>query len=127
MPVPSASSPSSVRSSRAALALALALAASALGACAAPIKTEPSKEAQLAMLKDPGYYAEEQHDGRWYVFGNQKTHEQFARTKSIQVAKTFIGDGPDGATVVFEAKDKLPEMTDRLVATFSERHGVALR
>ena len=108
-------------------AVAVVVAAGILPACANPVKTEPSKEAQLAMLKDPGYYAEEEHDGRWYVFGNQKTHEQFAKTRSIQVAKTFIGDGPDGSTVVFEAKDKLPEMTERLIATFSERHGVALR
>ena len=107
--------------------LALAAAALAAGACAAPIKTEPSKEAQLAMLKDSGYYAEEEHDGRWYVFGNQKTHEMFSHTHSIQVAKTFIGDGPDGTTVVFEAKDKLPEMTARLISTFNEKHGVALQ
>jgi len=112
---------------RTAAALVLASAALGLPACANPVKTEPSKEAQLAMLKDPGYYAEEEHDGRWYVFGNEKTHKQFATSRSIQIAKTFIGEGPGGATVVFEAKDKLPEMTDRLVKTFSERHGLALQ
>jgi NADP-dependent isocitrate dehydrogenase len=54
---------------------------SALGACAAPIptKSEPSKEAQLAMLKDEGYYAEEEKDGRFYVFGSQKAHDDFRR------------------------------------------------
>ena len=122
--------PKSVRTFRRAAALVLAsvlASVAALPACVAPVKTEPSKEAQLAMLKDPGYYAEEEYDGRWYVFGNEKTHAQFANTHSIQIARTFIGEGPGGATVVFEAKDKLPEMTDRLVATFSERHGLALR
>lgn len=108
-------------------AVAVVVAAAILPACANPVKTEPSKEAQLAMLKDPGYYATEFHDGRWYVFGNEKTHKAFAQTKSIQVARSYIGEGPDGATVVFEAKDKLPEMTDRLVATFSKEHGLDLR
>jgi hypothetical protein len=109
---------------------AAALAASALGAlfaagCTCPNTSKPSAEVQLAMLKDTGYYAEEQNDGRYYVFGNEKTHKAFATSPSIQVAKTFIGQGPGGATVVFEAKDKLPEMTDRLVKTFSEKHGVS--
>lgn len=103
------------------------LAASAFPGCAAcPAKYEVSKEAQLAMMKDEGYYAEEQRDGRWYVFGQKKTHEQFAAVKGIQVSKSFIGAGPDGATVVVEAKDKLPEMTARLVAAFAQRHGVVL-
>ena len=115
-------------SSRAAVVvLAVVLCAAGLAACANPVRTEPSKEAQLAQLKDTGYYAEEQHDGRWYVFGNQKTHDMFANTHSIQVAKSFIGEGPDGATVVFEAKDKLSEMTERLIATFNEKHGTALK
>ena len=113
--------------SRAAALAVVAAVVLAAGACAAPVKVEPSKEAQLAMLKDSGYYAEEQHDGRWYVFGNQKTHDMFANTHSIQVAKSFIGEGPDGATVVFEAKDKLSEMTERLISTFNEKHGTALK
>ncbi|MCG3135547.1 MAG: hypothetical protein HMLKMBBP_03254 [Planctomycetes bacterium] len=99
----------------------------ALPGCAScPAKFEVSKEAQLAMTKDEGYYAEEQANGRFYVFGQKKTHEQFASVKGIQVSKSFIGAGPGGATVVVEAKDKLPEMTDRLVATFAQRHGVTL-
>lgn len=99
------------------------------GACAAstPVKSEPSKEAQLAMLKDEGYYAEEEKDGRFYVFGAKKTHDAFAKSGGIQIARTYIGAGPGRATVVLEAKDKLPEMTDRLAEAFSARHGVSLK
>ncbi len=100
-----------------------------LAACAAPVpvKSEPSKEAQLAMLKDDGYYAEEQKDGRYYVFGSQKTHDEFRRSGHMQIAKSFIAAGPGGTTVIVEAKDKLPELAARLAATFSANHGVNLK
>lgn len=98
-------------------------------ACAAPVpvKNEPSKEAQLAMLKDEGYYAEEQKDGRYYVFGSQKTHDEFRRSGHLQISKSFIAAGPDGATVVVESKDKLPELAARLAATFGAQHGLTLK
>lgn len=100
-----------------------------VAACAAPVpvKNEPSKEAQLAMLKDEGYYAEEQKDGRFYVFGSQKTHDEFRRSGHLQISKSFIAAGPGGATVVVESKDKLPELAARLAATFSGNHGVNLK
>ncbi len=103
--------------------LALALATSA---CNCPAKYELSKEAQLAMLKDEGYYAEEQRDGRIYVFGAKKSHEAFKAGAGLEVSKRFIGAGPGGETVILEAKDKLPEMTARLIATFSKNHGISL-
>ena len=85
------------------------------------------KKAGSLVAPDPGHYAEREHAGRIYVIGDPKTEEAFDKMPGLQISKTYIGAGPGGKTVVFEAKDKLPEMTDRLVEQFSAQHGVTLR
>ncbi len=100
-----------------------ALLLAAVPACACPAVYTPPPVAP----KDPGHYAERQKDGRIYVFGDPKTEATFDKTQHLQISATFIGAGPSGETVVVEAKDKLPEMTDRLVGEFAKRYGVQLR
>ena len=75
-----------------------------------------------------GYYKEEPHDGRLYVFGTPAAHDTFEKSKMTpQVAKTYIGSGPSGETVVLEADAKNPELQERLRGEFSRRHSVALQ
>ena len=95
------------------------------GASAESIKAAGTVAAPAPV--DPGYYAEAEHNGRIYVFGDPRTEQTFQTTHSIQIAKTFIGAGPGGRTVVFEARDKLAAMTARLIAKFSADHGVSLQ
>jgi hypothetical protein len=76
---------------------------------------------------DAGYYAEESANGRVYLIGKSTSHASFKRNPHLQITKTFIGAGKSGETIVVEADPLLPEMTDRVCATFSEKHGVELR
>lgn len=99
----------------------------ALPACACPGADEKSVKTAGTVFSDPGHYAERQHDGRIYVIGDAKTEEKFDRSPGLQLSRTFIGAGPSGQTVVFEAKDKVPEMTTRLIDAFNARYGTALK
>ena len=61
------------------------------------------------------------------MFGTEKSHKSFKDTEQVPIiAKTFIGAGPDGQTVVFEADAKASELQDRLRSQFESRHGVKL-
>ena len=74
-----------------------------------------------------GFYSEKEHNGRLYVFGTEKTLTASRETPQISYAKTFIGAGPGGKTVVVEADSKDPALQERLIAEFSRRHGLQLK
>lgn len=97
-------------------------------ACQCPgANAEAVKAAGSVVPADPGHYAEREREGRIYVFADRKTEAGFEKTGHMQTSKTFVGGGPGGVTVVFEAKDKAPAMTERIVAEFNARHGTQLR
>ena len=100
--------------------------AAALPGCACP-GTNPSSvdKAGSIVKKDAGYYAVDTHDGRTYVFGDEDTHAAWRKTHSMQYSKSMIGAGPKGETVVFEVRDKLPELQERLMTRFASENGMA--
>lgn len=70
------------------------------------------------------YYAEEKHDGRYYVIGDNSTHDMFKKTHHLPYTKTLIGAGPKGESVVIEVNKKNPHLATRLEATFRQRRGL---
>lgn len=106
----------------------LLLASSA--ACAAASDKYPpgvQTRAQFEEAIGGSYYAEESKDGRIYVIGREATHAGFKRTSQMQFTKTFIGAGPEGATLVFEVNDKAPQLCERLTAEYAKRNNVPLQ
>jgi len=84
-------------------------------------------ETTSALAAESGYYAEESHKGRLYVFGTEKAHAQMKESgHAPQIAKTFIGAGPEGQTIVLEADAKSNDLQDRLKAQYESKHSVKL-
>ena len=73
------------------------------------------------------FYAEHPKDGRVYVIGREATNASFQKTGELQFAKTYVGAGPNGTTVVLEVNDKAPQLAERLAAEYSKRNGVSLQ
>jgi hypothetical protein len=74
-----------------------------------------------------GFYAEESYKGRLYVFGTEKAHKAFKETQQVPtIAKTYIGAGPDGQSIVLEAEAKTTDLQDRLKAEYEGRHSAKL-
>lgn len=102
-----------------------------LAGCSASSKSTssaPAAEKPAAMAKDSGgFYAEETFKGRLYVFGTEKAHKAFKDTQQVpHIAKTYIGAGPDGMSVVLEADAKANDLQDRLKAEYEGRHSTKL-
>lgn len=94
-----------------------------------PSRQESAGKSEMTPAPAPasGYYAEESHKGRLYVFGTEKAHAQMKESgHAPQIAKTFIGAGPDGQTLVLEADAKSNDLQERLKAQYQSRHGVQL-
>ena len=88
---------------------------------AAPGKNMMAKESTS------GYYAEETHKGRVYVLGTEKAHKALKESQQTpHIAKTYIGAGSDGLTVVLEADAKSNDLQERLKTQYESRHGVKL-
>lgn len=88
---------------------------------AAPGKSMMAKESGA------GYYAEETHKGRVYVLGTEKAHKALTGSQQTpHIAKTYIGAGPDGQTVVLEADAKSNDLQERLKTLYESKHGVKL-
>jgi len=88
---------------------------------AAPEKGVVAKESAS------GYYAEESCKGRLYVLGTEKEHKALKESQQTpHIAKTYIGAGPDGQTLVLEADSKTKELQERLKVQYESRHGVKL-
>lgn len=88
----------------------------------------PSMSAPAAMARESGgYYAEESYQGRLYVFGTPKVHQTFKDTQQVShIAKTYIGVGPEGQSVVLEADSKTSDLQQRLKADYEGRHHTKL-
>jgi hypothetical protein len=114
------------RTAAAVAALVVVVVSSAPACKCAGADAKSVESAGTVLPPDPGYYAVENWDGRIYVFGDQKTHDNFAKTHELQIRKTFIGAGPGGETVMFEAQDKVPAMTKRIIDRWSTETGVKL-
>jgi len=111
------------------VSVALILAVSSLAPSCAMCPGADAKSAERAAtvyVPDPGYYAVETHEGRIYVFGDEKTHGTWQKTHDLQVRKTFIGAGPGGETLMFEVQDKVPEMARRIVERYCTETGLKL-
>ena len=81
----------------------------------------------MAKESGAGYYAEETHKGRVYVLGTEKAHKALTGSQQTpHIAKTYIGAGPDGQTVVLEADPKSNDLQERLKTQYESKHGVKL-
>lgn len=111
----------------------LLLVALVAGGCAATQTTADHAAPQKAMaaevnveqiqpvdVQGDNYFVYE-HAGRIYVLGQEKTSRFFAEHKHIPYARTRIGEGPRGETLVIEIDKKQPELTERLIETFATR------
>ena len=73
------------------------------------------------------YYGEELHDGRIYVFGTRKAHDDFKASHEPNVlnSKTLIKQGPNRETVILQTDKDVPVMTERILRVFRERWNLA--
>ncbi len=95
-------------------------------AAAAPgVKPTPGSYVEKGAFSP--FYAEELHDGRIYLFGQQKTHEAFMKSKEPNPLKikSFIKRGPNRETVIVETDKEAPTMGDRLWKQFQTRYGLS--
>jgi hypothetical protein len=72
---------------------------------------------------EANFYAEQEYDGRLYVFGTSKLYSQFQATHEMPYSITFIGAGPNGQTVKIEADAKDVALEKRLKQLYEEKHG----
>lgn len=63
-------------------------------------------------------YAVYKYMGRLYVVGSKASSEKFAAHHHMPYAKTLLGAGPAGETVVFEIDTKDPTLVERLMKQF---------
>jgi len=72
------------------------------------------------------FYGEVKHDERIYLFGNKFRYLKFMETKQVDELnhKKFIGDGPEGMTMVVETEKDSPGMTERIVETCKSRYNL---
>jgi hypothetical protein len=59
-------------------------------------------------------------NARHYVVGSQQSIESFSEHGHLPYARTILGSGPSGETVVYEIDKKNPEHVERLVDTYAE-------
>jgi len=86
-----------------------------------------SEKSMMAKESGTGYYAEVPHKGRIYVVGTEKAQKALTQSEQTpSIAKTYIGAGPDGQTLVLEADAKSNELQERLKTQYESRHGVKL-
>ena len=87
----------------------------------------PAAGSMMAKESGTGFYAEESYKSRLYVFGTEKAHNSFQGHEQVpSIAKTYIGAGPEGQTVVLEAAAKTNDLQERLKGQYESRHGSKL-
>ena len=69
------------------------------------------------------FYAEQEYEGRLYVFGTSKSYNQFQSTREMPYGVTYVGQGPDGCTVKLEADAKDYALENRVRREYEKRHG----
>jgi hypothetical protein len=94
----------------------------------APASSSSSSDKPAAMAKESGgFYQEEAYKGRLYVFGTDKAYKAYKDAQTVpHIAKTYIGAGPDGQSVVLEADAKTTDLQDRLKVEYEARHNTKL-
>lgn len=80
----------------------------------AAMKTMPSG---LVDMEGNNYFVWEK-AGRIYVLGQETTNQSFVENFHLPYARTLLGAGPNGETVVFEIDKKNPQLADRLEQAF---------
>ena len=94
----------------------------------APMSSAKVEKSMMAKEPSGGFYAEETHTGRLYVFGTEKAHSAFKESQQVPaIAKTYIGAGPDGQTVVLEADAKTADLQNRLRSQYEIKHSAKLQ
>jgi hypothetical protein len=87
----------------------------------------PAGGSMMAKESPAGFYAEESYKARLYVFGTEKALKSFKENEQVPtIAKTYIGAGPEGQTVVLEADAKTNDLQERLKVQYESRHGSKL-
>ena len=111
------------------IGLALVGALAALPGCASKNKSSNdgvdgavAEAAATAESNADDWYKDVYKDGRYYVFGQEKTYEAWKETHHMPYTRTQIGAGPRGETLVFEIDKKWPELTDWLEKKFAYEH-----
>ena len=93
-----------------------------------PTSSAPADKSMMAKESAAGFYAEEAHKGRLYVFGTEKAHATFKESQHVPtIVKTYIGAGPEGQTVVLEADAKTSDLQDRLRSQYEIKHAAKLQ
>lgn len=87
------------------------------GAYAERLMDTYEKTPFLVESKGDNYFVYKVH-GRYYVVGNEATRDKLVKNGHIPYAKTILGAGPNGETVVFEIDKKEPELTEKLMKMF---------
>ena len=117
-----------------ALALILVGAASAAAADtpATPIAAPAMAESKATEHTEGGtfkpFYGEVFHNKRYYLFGTKTELAHFREANYSEMnplkSKMFIGKGPNRATAVVQTDKDTPQMTERLLKKFRERHNL---
>ncbi len=72
------------------------------------------------------FYGEELFEARIYLFGQEPAWARFLKSHEVEPTKvkTYVGAGPNHETVIVQVDKDAPQMTERLLADFNERHGI---
>ncbi len=89
-----------------------------ISGCSGKAAKEESVSRQI-VSKDGNFFVW-QHAGRHYVLGSDASNKKFASTHVIPIAKTHLGAGPAGETVVFELDKKDASYVERLKETYEK-------
>ncbi|SHJ17330.1 hypothetical protein SAMN02745165_01690 [Malonomonas rubra DSM 5091] len=89
----------------------------ALTGCASTAKQVDVDTPQMLLSKEGNFFVYDYLD-RHYVVGSEESSEKFAAHGHMPYAKTVLGAGPHGETVVFEIAKKDPNLTERLMSTY---------
>jgi hypothetical protein len=100
---------------------ALALLALALSGCT--LDKPAWLEQKQANAAEASFYAEQEWEGRLYVFGTTKIWNTFQATREMPYGITFIGAGPQGQTVKLEADARELALQNRVRREYEQRHG----
>ncbi len=114
---------------RIAARLIVPVAVAGIWSCSSSSAPAPASGEKGASMKSSGsdFYVEAANKGRLYIFGTEKAYTSFQQSGQVpHIAKSYIGAGPDGQTVVLEADAKTTDLQDRLKVQYETKHGTKL-
>jgi len=91
----------------------------ALTGCAGTTKQADVDTPQLLLSKENNFFVYDYMD-RHYVVGSEESSAKFAAHGHMPYAKTVLGAGPHGETVVYEIAKKDPNLAERLMETYQK-------